>query len=72
MGFPGSSDSKESAYSAGEEGEEEGGGGGGGGEGEEEEEEEEDRRRQWHPILVLLPGKSHGRRSLVGCSPWCC
>ena len=28
------------------------------------------RRRQWHPTLVLLPGKSHGRRSLVGCSPW--
>ena len=28
------------------------------------------RRRQWHPIPVLLPGKSHGRRSLVGCSPW--
>ena len=26
-------------------------------------------RRQWHPIPVLLPGKSHGRRSLVGCSP---
>ena len=25
-------------------------------------------RRQWHPIPVLLPGKSHGRRSLVGCS----
>ena len=24
------------------------------------------RRRQWHPIPVLLPGKSHGRRSLVG------
>ena len=24
----------------------------------------------WHPIPVLLPGKSHGRRSLVGCSPW--
>ena len=24
----------------------------------------------WHPTLVLLPGKSHGRRSLVGCSPW--
>ena len=21
---------------------------------------------------VLLPGKSHGRRSLVGCSPWGC
>ena len=27
-------------------------------------------RRQWHPTAVLLPGKSHGRRSLVGCSPW--
>ena len=26
-------------------------------------------RRQWHPTLVPLPGKSHGRRSLVGCSP---
>ena len=26
-------------------------------------------RRQWHPTAVLLPGKSHGRRSLVGCSP---
>ena len=25
---------------------------------------------QWHPTSVLLPGKSHGRRSLVGCSPW--
>src|SRR5574337_1211256 len=25
--------------------------------------------RQWHPTPVLLPGKSHGRRSLVGCSP---
>ena len=28
------------------------------------------RRRQWRPTPVLLPGKSHGRRSLVGCSPW--
>ena len=26
--------------------------------------------RWWHPTPVLLPGKSHGRRSLVGCSPW--
>ena len=26
-------------------------------------------RRQWHPTPVLLPGKSQGRRSLVGCSP---
>ena len=25
-------------------------------------------RRQWQPTPVLLPGKSHGRRSLVGCS----
>ena len=23
-------------------------------------------RRQWHPTLVLLPGESHGQRSLVG------
>ena len=28
------------------------------------------RRRQWHPTPVLLPGKSRGRRSLEGCSPW--
>ena len=28
------------------------------------------RKRWWHPTPVLLPGKSHGRRSLVGCSPW--
>ena len=27
------------------------------------------RRRQWHPTPVLLPGKFHGRRSLVGYSP---
>ena len=27
-------------------------------------------RRQWHPTPVLLPGQSHGLRSLVGCSPW--
>ena len=26
-------------------------------------------RRQCHPTPVLLPGKSHGWRSLVGCSP---
>ena len=30
------------------------------------------RRRQWHPTPVLLPGKSHGRGSLVGYSPWGC
>ena len=27
-------------------------------------------RRQWQPTPVLLPGKSHGQGSLVGCSPW--
>ena len=27
-------------------------------------------RMQWHPTPVLLPGKSHGWRNLVGCSPW--
>jgi len=28
------------------------------------------RRRQWHPTPVLLLGKSHGWRRLVGYSPW--
>ena len=27
-------------------------------------------RRHWRPTPALLPGKSHGWRSLVGCSPW--
>ena len=27
-------------------------------------------RRKWQPTPVFLPGKSHGRRSLVGYSPW--
>ena len=27
-------------------------------------------RFKWHPTPVLLPGKSHGRRRLVGYSPW--
>ena len=31
-----------------------------------------EQRRQWQPTPVLLPGKSHGWRSLVGCSPWRC
>ena len=30
----------------------------------------QERRKQWHPTPVLLPGKSHGRMSLVGCRPW--
>ena len=29
-------------------------------------------RRKWQPATVLLPGKSHGWRSLVGYSPWAC
>ena len=29
-------------------------------------------RRQWQPTPVLLHGGSHGRRTLVGCSPWGC
>ena len=27
-------------------------------------------KRKWQPSPVLLPGKSHGQRSLVGFSPW--
>ena len=27
-------------------------------------------RRKWQPTPVSLPGKSHGQRSLAGCSPW--
>ena len=26
-------------------------------------------RREWQPTSVFLPGESHGKRSLVGCSP---
>ena len=29
-------------------------------------------RRRWQPTPVFLPGKSHGLRSLAGCSPWGC
>ena len=29
-------------------------------------------RRKWQPTPVSLPGKSHGQRSLVGCSPRGC
>ena len=29
-------------------------------------------RKKWQPTPVLLPGKSHGQRSLVGFSPWDC
>jgi len=27
-------------------------------------------RRAWQATSVFLPGKSHGQRSLAGCSPW--
>ena len=27
-------------------------------------------RRKWQSTLALLPGKSHGQRSLIGYSPW--
>ena len=27
-------------------------------------------KRKWQPTPVLLPGKSHGQKSLVGYSPW--
>jgi len=26
-------------------------------------------RRKWQPTPVFMPGKSHGQRSLEGCSP---
>ena len=29
-------------------------------------------RRKWQPTPVVLPGNSHGRRSMVGYSPWGC
>ena len=30
----------------------------------------EDGRREGEPTPVFSPGKSHGQRSMVGCSPW--
>ena len=30
------------------------------------------RKRAWQPTPVVLPGESHGQRSLVGYSPWVC
>ena len=57
MGFSGGSDSKESACSAGDPGSIPGlGRSPGEGNGK--------------PTPVSLPGKSHGHRSLMGCSPW--
>ena len=53
MDFPGRSDGKESASNAGDPGSVPGVG-------------KVPWRRVWQPTPVLLPGKSHGRRSLVG------
>ena len=55
--FPGSSDSKVSAYNAGDPGSIPGSGRSLG-------------EGQGQPTPILLPGKSHGLRSLVGYSPW--
>ena len=55
--FPGSSDSKESACSAGDKSSIPGSG-------------KIPWRRKWQPTPVSLPGKSHGRRSLAGHSAW--
>ena len=57
MDFPGGSDGKASAYNVGDLGSIPGSGRSPGG-------------RKWQPTPVFLPGKSHGWRSLVGCSPW--
>ena len=52
--FPGGSDGKVSACNAGDPGSSPGSG----------------RWREWQSIPALLPGKSHGWRSLIGYSPW--
>ena len=56
-GFPGGSDSKASACSDGDPGFDPWVG-------------KIPWRRKWQPPPVLLPGKFHGLRSLVGYSPW--
>ena len=56
-GFPGGSEVKASACNVGEPGSIPGSG-------------RFPWRRKWQPTPVLLPGESHGGRSLVGCSPW--
>ena len=60
MGFPGGSDGSLSVCNAGDPGSIPGLGTSPG----------EERRRRWHPTPLLLPGKSHGRQSLVGYYPW--
>ena len=55
--FPGGSDGKASVYNVGDLGSIPGLG-------------RSPWRRKWQPTPVFLPGKSHGRRNLVGYSPW--
>ena len=57
LGFPGGSDSKESAWNTGDHTMDPQVG-------------KIPWRRKWQPTTVFFPGKSHGWRSLVGCSPW--
>ena len=57
MGFPGGSEVKASAWNAGGRGSIPGSGRSPG-------------EGKWHPTPILLPGESHGGRSLVGYSPW--
>ena len=59
MGFPGRSEGKESAFNAGDMGLIPWLG-------------RSPWRREWQLTTVLLPGKSHVQRSLVGYSPWGC
>ena len=56
LGVPGDSDGKESACNAGDPGSIPG--------------SERYWRRKWQPIPIFSPGKFHGQRSLVSCSPW--
>ena len=56
-GFPGGSDSKDSACNAGDLSLIPGSG-------------RSLREGGWQPTLLFLPGEFHGQRSLVGCSPW--
>ena len=56
LGFPGGLDGKASAYNAGDPGS--------------IPVRKVLRRRKWQPTPVLLPGKSHGWRSMVGYSLW--
>ena len=56
MGFPGGSDDKESLYNAGGEFDPWVG--------------KNPWRTTWQPTPVFLPGESHGKRGVAGCSPW--